>query len=61
VQIGAANGTGGDFDDGIPPVLDLGIRDAFTADIALAMPGQRFHQSLLVVALPTNTSRKICS
>jgi hypothetical protein len=31
------------FDDGISPFLDLGVANAFTADVAFAVPGQCLH------------------
>jgi hypothetical protein len=43
MQIGATDRAGGDLDDRIAPVLDRRIRHALAADVALAMPCQRFH------------------
>jgi hypothetical protein len=43
MQVRAADGTGGDLDDGISPVLDLGIRYRVTSNVVLAVPSQRSH------------------
>ena len=52
MQVRTADGAGGDFDDGVSPVLDLGIRHAVAADVVLAVPGQRFH--------PKSPCREMC-
>lgn len=38
VQIRAADGAGGDLDDGVTWILDFGIRNRLVAHIALAVP-----------------------
>ena len=53
MQVGAADGAGGDFDDGVARVLDLGIGHGLAANVVLAVPGQRFH--------PKSPSRGICA
>ena len=47
VQVGAADGAGGDLDDGVAAVLDRRIGDAVAADVALAVPSQCLHARLL--------------
>ena len=43
VQIRTADGTGRDLDDGVAPVLDLGIRHGVASNVVLAVPSQRPH------------------
>src|SRR5690606_6764342 len=43
VQIGAANGTGGGFDDGVAGMFDLGIGNGVVANILLTVPAKCFH------------------
>jgi hypothetical protein len=56
MEVGSANGAGGDFDDCIATIFDLGIRDAFAADVVLAMPSKRLHVFLLIGLLVERTS-----
>ena len=46
MQVRAADGAGGDLDDGVAPVLDLGIRYRVTPNVVLAVPGQRSHSKI---------------
>jgi hypothetical protein len=43
MQVRTADGAGGDLDDGVTPVLDLGIRHRVASNVVLAVPGQRSH------------------
>ena len=43
VQVGAADGGGGDPHDGVARVLDLRDRDGVDADVALAVPAECLH------------------
>lgn len=56
MQIRAADRTGRHLDNRVAPILDLGVRDLFTAYIAFAVPGEGFHGPLLRVAKPDQAS-----
>jgi hypothetical protein len=43
MQVRAADGAGGDLDDGVSPVLDLWVRHRVASNVVLAVPGQRSH------------------
>jgi hypothetical protein len=38
MQVRAADGAGRDFDDGISPLLDLGVGNGVTSNVVLAVP-----------------------
>ena len=38
MQVGAADGAGGDLDDGVARMLDLRVGDRVAADVVLAVP-----------------------
>jgi hypothetical protein len=62
MEVRTADRAGGDLDDRVASVLDLGIRYTLAADIVLAVPGQRFHSNLLAEKLAeTNSGTKISS
>jgi hypothetical protein len=44
VQIGTANRAGGDFDNGVTWMFNLGIGNLVTTDVPFAAPHQRFHE-----------------
>ncbi|CAH1658630.1 hypothetical protein CHELA20_53355 [Hyphomicrobiales bacterium] len=44
VQVGSTNGTGRDANNGVSAILDLRVWHALAADVALAVPSQRFHR-----------------
>ena len=46
VEVGAADGGGGDTDDGVAAVEDFGIGDVFDLDFARGAPGESFHARL---------------
>src|SRR5882757_9961214 len=56
MEVRAADGAGGDLDDGVAPVLDLGIRHGVAANVVLAVPGQRSHSE---ISIPRNVLRQI--
>ena len=56
MQIRAADGAGGDLDDGVSTVLDLGIRHRVASNVVLAVPGQRSHPK---ISVPQNVSGQI--
>src|ERR1700709_2573782 len=56
MEVRAADSTGGNLDDGISPVLDLGIRHGVAANVVLAVPGQRSHTG---ISMPRIVMRKI--
>ncbi|MNY13134.1 hypothetical protein D3C86_1462510 [compost metagenome] len=44
MQVGAADGRGGDLDDGVPRIDDLRIGDRVHPNVVLAVPGQCAHE-----------------
>ena len=56
MQVRTADGAGGDLDDGVAPVLDLGIRHRVASNVVLAVPGQRPHPK---ISVPQNVPRQI--
>ena len=56
MEIRAADGAGGDLDDGISPVLDLGIRHGVAANVVFAVPSQRSHTG---ISMPRIVMRQI--
>ena len=50
VQVGAADGAGGDPDDGVARILDLGIGNLFAADVARLVPDKRLHGAATLVS-----------
>jgi hypothetical protein len=62
VEVRTADRAGGDLDDGIASVLDLGIRYRVAPNVVLAVPGQRSHSNLLAaICVETNSGGKISS
>jgi hypothetical protein len=61
MQVRTADRAGGDLDDGIAAMFDLGIRHPVASNLVLAMPGQRFHPNLLAASGETNAGKKIGS
>ena len=63
MQVRTADGAGGDLDDGVASVLDLGIRHGVASNVVLAVPGQRFHPKSpsRVRSVETNFGGKIGS
>ncbi|MNS50349.1 hypothetical protein D3C72_829940 [compost metagenome] len=43
VEVRAADGGGGDLDDGVPRIDDLGIGDRVHPNVVFAVPGQCAH------------------
>ena len=60
VQVGAADGAGGDLDDGVALVLQLGVGDGVAAYVALAVPTECFHRFAPLVALATEFGGRGC-
>ena len=50
MEVGTADGAGGDFHDDIARILDARIIDIVAADVAFAVPNQCFHGSSSSVA-----------
>src|SRR6185295_17605703 len=46
MQVRAADGAGGNLDDGIASMLDLGIRHGVASNVVLAVPRQGFHSQI---------------
>jgi hypothetical protein len=53
VKVGATDGAGRDLDDCIATILDPRIGDALAADVARAVPRQRFQNSVRYDAHPS--------
>ena len=48
VQVRAADGGGGDLDDGVPRIDDLGVGDGVHLNVVLSVPGQGAHGALFL-------------
>src|SRR5690606_18831280 len=59
VQIGAANGTGGGFDDGVAGMFDLGIGDGVVANVLLTVPAKCFHSGSPIRRHDENTDGQL--